>query len=581
MEPREPTGELRELAEGVIAQRVDRREFFRKATVLGLSASAAAAFLAACGSSSSSSSSASSAAASGAAGGTSAPKKGGRLTYGPLGDGGDYDPALNNYDYPSPPFNTIYEGLTGYPAGQNSWNAQNVLADTLEKSTDGKSYQFKLKQGQMFHGGFGEVTANDVKYSMERAASLPGVPMYPGAPKDYVSYYSGDYPNLIGVTVTDKYTGTIQFKEPFAPFETLTLPFATSGYIIPQAAVTKYGKAWTKTPIGTGPYEVASYTPNSEMVLQKFAQYGGAANALGAANEFDEIRMILTPLNAVPKGQALTVALESGQSDFTPNMNALDTQRLSGNSNFKTYNPAAGLNYFFVSVDVQNPKLKDVRVRQAIRYALDINEIIQANRMPLNTRLNSLIGPAMSVGHWDQAPVYNRDLAKAKALLAAAGVSKLSLQITTPSISNIPGQPNAVMQVIQSNLKDVGISVEIVETPPDAYVQKAGFGTLAWTSYGGAPDPYYQFEWFTCSQVGVWNYASWCNQQYSNLEPQLGSTDDTTQRQNIAVQMQQLMDKDVPYIWVSTQVVPCASKANIQAVFDNNANPAMHYFHSV
>ena len=345
--------------------------------------------------------------------------------------------------------------------------------------------------------------------------------------------------------------------------------------------MTKYGSKWTKTPIGTGPYFVASYTPNSEMVLQKFPEYGGGASALGAANEFDEIRMILAPLNAVPKGQALTVALESGQSDFTPNMGARDVQRLASNGAFKTYTPAAGLNYFFLSLDVQNPKLKDVRVRQAIRLAINVPEIIQANRMPPDRRLNALISKDMGSGFWTDAPVYDRDVNQAKALLAASGATNLKLQITTPSIANIPGEPNAVMQVIQANLKDAGIAVEIIETPPDAYIQKAGFGTLAWTSFGGAPDPYYQFEWFTCSQIGVWNYASWCNKQYSDLETQLATTLDPAGRSAIAVQMQQLMDKDVPYVWISSQVVPCASKASIQAVFDNNANPAMQYFHSV
>jgi peptide/nickel transport system substrate-binding protein len=574
-EARPPEG-LRALADDVIAASIDRREFFRRAAGLGLSASAAAAFLAACGGGSSSSGSSS--AASSAAASTAAPKKGGRLTYGPLGDGSNYDPATNNYDYPSPPFSTIYEGLTGYRPGPQ-WQAGNVLAETLEKSADGKTFAFTLKQGQHFHHGFGEVTAADVKYSFERAASLQ--PLYPGAPKDAVSYYAGDFPNLIQVKVTGKYAGEIHFKEPFAPFQTLTLPFATSGYVIPEAAVKKYGSKWPQNPVGTGPYQVASYTPNSEMVLQRFAEYGGAGKALGAPNEFDELRMILTPLNATPKGQALTVPLESGQTDFTPNMSALDVQRLKGNSAFRTYEPAAGLNYFFVSLDVEHPSLKDVRVRQAIRLALDIPEIIQANRMPEDTRLNALISKQMGKGFWSDAPAYERNVDQAKSLLAAAGASNIKLDIATPSISNIPGEPNQVMQVIQANLKDAGITVNIVETPPDSYVGKAGFGALAWTSYGGAPDPYYQFEWFTCSQVGVWNYAFWCNKQYSDLENQLGLTGDQTQRDAIAVQMQQLMDKDVPYIWVGTQVVPCASKASIQAVFDNNANPQLHYFHSV
>jgi len=551
------------LAEDVLSSRIDRREFFRRAALLGVSATAASGVLAACASSTTPSS--------------SRPKKGGTLVYGPLGDGENYDPSTNIYDFPSPPFPSVYEGLTAYAPG--TFQAGNLLANSLEKSADGKSYAFTLKQGVQFHHGFGEVTAADVKYSFERNAGL--LKLYPGAPKSAVSYYAGDMPGLSEVKVTGKFTGQIIFKEPFVPFQTITLPWATSGYIIPQKAVEKYGSAWARHPVGTGPYEVASYTPNSEMVLQRFAGYSGANTRLGAKNWFDEIRITLTPLNSVPKGEAATVALQSGQADFTPNLGALDIQRLSGNSAFRTYSPAAPLNYFFLALDVRNPKLKDVRVRQAVRYALNIPEIITVNRLPSSTRLNSLISKQMGTGYWASAPVYTRDVPKAKALLAAAGASNLTLEIATPAIASAPGEPNQVMQVIQSNLKDAGITVNIIETPPDSYIAKAGFGSMAWSNFGGAPDPYYQFEWFTCSQIGVWNYASWCDKQYTALEVKLGSTSDAATRQALSIEMQRLIDDAASFIWISTGIGFAASKSSIMAVFDKNSNPLLHYFYKV
>ena len=573
MDPVEPShdGELRALAEGVLSAKIGRREFLRRATALGISVPAAAAFLAACGSSSSTSTSSSTPAPTG--------KKGGTLVFGPLGDGANYDPSTNNYDFPSPPLNSIYEGLTAYdPRKPTASAADHLLVDSLEVSSDGKTYTFRLKQGIEFHHGYGEVTAADVKYSFERNVGIH--PLYPGAPKSDVSYYAGDMPGLQEVKVVSKYTGQIIFKEPFVPFETITLPWATSGYIIPQKAVEKYGSAWPHNPIGTGPYQVASYTPNSEMILQRFDKYSGANLALGAKNWYDEIKLVLTPLNSVPKGEALTVALQSGEADFTPFLGALDVQRLSGNSSFRTYTPLAPLNYFFVAMDVLNPKLKDIRVRQAIRYALDIPEIISANRLPASTRLNSLISKQMGIGYWSGAPVYNRDVSKAKALLADAGVTTLSLSIATPQIATQPGEPNSAMQVIQSNLKDVGISVSIIETPPDSYVAKAGFGSMMWQEYGGAPDPYYQFEWFTCSQLGVWNYASWCNKTFSSMLPTLGSTVELSKRDAIAIEMQKLIDDDVSYVWISLSILYAAGKSNTIAAFDRNANALMHYFYT-
>ncbi|MGN6793237.1 MAG: ABC transporter substrate-binding protein [Streptosporangiaceae bacterium] len=555
--------EVEALAEAVLSSRIDRREFFRRSALLGVSASAAGGILAACSSSTSPSS--------------TRAQKGGTLVYGPLADGENYDPSTNIYDFPSPPFSSVYEGLLAYAPG--TLNAGNLLAQAVEKSADGKTYTFTLKQGVQFHHGYGEVTAADVKYSFERNAGLRK--LYPGAPKSAVSYYAGDMPGLEEVKVTGKYSGQIVFKEPFVPFQTITLPWATSGYIIPQKAVEKYGSAWARHPVGTGPYQVASYTPNSEMVLQRFADYSGANAKLGARNWFDEIRIMLTPLNSVPKGEAATVALQSGQADFTPNLGALDIQRLRGNSAFRTYSPAAPLNYSFLALDVQNPKLKDVRVRQAVRYALNIPEIITVNRLPSSTRLNSLISKQMGAGFWADAPVYTRDVPKAKALLAAAGVSNLTLEIATPAIASAPGEPNQVMQVIQSNLKDVGIAVNIIETPPDSYIAKAGFGSMAWSNFGGAPDPYYQFEWFTCSQIGVWNYASWCDKKYTALENKLGTTADAAEREKISIDMQRLIDQAASFVWISTGIGFAASKSSVMAVFDRNANPLLHYFQKV
>lgn len=564
---------LLQLAEDYTAAKTDRREFLKRATALGLSIPAATAFLAACGSSSSSSSSSSSATSGGSSG-----AKGGRLTYGPLGDAQNYDTDTNNYDYPSPPFQAIYEGLAVYPPGPN-WVSKNLLAKSIEMSKDGKTYAFTLKEGIPFHHNFGEVTANEVKYSFERAAGIQK--LYPGAPKSVVSYYSGDFPNMIGVKVTGKYSGEVQFKEPFAPFATLTLPFTTSGLIVPEKAVKQYGSKWPQNPIGTGPYQVASYTPNSEMVLEKFADYGGASAGLGQVNEFDEIRMVLTPLNAQPKGESLTVALESGEADFTPNLGGLDIDRLKSNSDFRTYEPPGPLNYFFLAMDVQNKALKDLRVRQAIRYAVDIPEIITANRMPADTRLNAQISKSMGLGYWADAPVYTRDVDKAKSLLAAAGATDLTLDIATPSISTAPGEPNQVMQVIQSQLKDVGINVSIIETPPDRYIAEAGFGALAWGFFGGAPDPYYQFEWFTCDQIGVWNFAAWCNKEFTSLEGTLATETVPSKRNDIAIQMQQIQDQDAPIVWIGTQILFAASKSSLQAVFDTNGNPVLNYFHTV
>jgi peptide/nickel transport system substrate-binding protein len=187
----------------------------------------------------------------------------------------------------------------------------------------------------------------------------------------------------------------------------------------------------------------------------------------------------------------------------------------------------------------------------------------------------------MAVGYWPEAPVYSQDLAKARSLLSQAGVSNLSLSIATPNIAGTPGEPNGVMQLIQSNLKQAGISVSIIETPPQAYTQKPGVSELLWTSYGGAPDPYYQFEWFTCAQLGVWNYASWCDHTFTNLEQKLGRESDPMKRTDISIEMQKRMDQAASLIFISQQNNFSASKSSIQPVFNPNGDPQPNFFYRV
>jgi peptide/nickel transport system substrate-binding protein len=552
---------------------LDRRRFLRGASLIGASAVGIPA-LAGCSSPSTDATFAPPFASP-----RPAARQGGRLTVGPMGDPGNFDPTTNLFDYPQMPLSCIFEGLTAYPAGQRGWTPQNLLATSLDQSSDGRRYRFTVKEGVQFHQGFGEMTAEDVKYSFERAAGL--VPLYPGAGKSAVSYYSSDFSGLIGIEVTGRYSGEMHFKEPFVPLDTITLPFASSGWITSQKAIATYGAASAQKPVGTGPYEVSHYSPNSSMTLRRFEDYHGGNRALGAHNAFSEVQIVLTPSNARTTGQALTVPLESGEVDFTDGLGQLDVELLADDAAYTAYRPEAALNYFFLAMDVKHPALQDLRVREAVRYAIDVDEINLANRVTTRERLRMPVPRELEVGYWAGAPAYPRDLTRATELLKEAGAEDLSLTIATPNLSLTAGDPNAVMQVVQANLKDVGIHVSVVEVAPDSFVSQPGAGALLWGNYAGAPDPYYQLEWFTCDQIGVWNYASWCDRTYTHLLGTLGSTTDPADRHDVAVQMQKQMDDAASYVFTSSAVNYALSASDIHAVFDGNGNPQPHYFYRV
>ena len=193
---------------------------------------------------------------------------------------------------------SVYEGLVSYKPG--TWDVVNTLADTITPSDDGLRVDFTLKEGVQFHGGYGEVTADDVKFSFERIAD----------PANECPY-SGDWASLDHVEVTGKYTGTIIMKEPFAALWTTTLP-QSSGFILSKKAVEEAGDNYgTKVVIGTGPYELAEWNPGQSYILKKFTDYGGNNSDYARPSEWDEIDMIL-----IDEDSATSIALETGELDF-------------------------------------------------------------------------------------------------------------------------------------------------------------------------------------------------------------------------------------------------------------------------
>ena len=205
------------------------------------------------------------------------------------------DPAFYPSSVDEMAANSILEGLVAYKPGQpGTVEVVNVLAEFIEPSEDGLTIDFKLKEGVQFHGDYGELTAEDVKFSYERIAN-----------PETDSPYRGDWAALDHVEVTGKYTGQIILKEPFAPLWNSTLPLG-SGWVLSKKAVEDMGvEAFATHPIGTGPYEFVEWTPNEKIVLKRFADYWGEAL------EWDEIHFI-----PIVEDSAAEIALETGELDF-------------------------------------------------------------------------------------------------------------------------------------------------------------------------------------------------------------------------------------------------------------------------
>jgi peptide/nickel transport system substrate-binding protein len=191
----------------------------------------------------------------------------------------------------------------------------------------------------------------------------------------------------------------------------------------------------------------------------------------------------------------------------------------------------------------------------------------------------ALIPPGL-VGYWEDAPCYERDVEKAKEYLAAAGLETLDLRLDLQDTTH----ERIMAEIIQQNLKEVGINVEL--NPMDsATYWTASFGEesiknneLMVSSYTMQPDPAWATMWFTCEQVAVWNAMAWCNEQYDELHFDAMVTTDTGERAQKYVELQQIWDEAAHTIFTTHGARPYAYVTSVSPATTPNGFPQVAYF---
>ncbi len=431
----------------------------------------------------------------------------------------------------------------------------NDLAEWIEASDDGLEIKFKLKEGIMWQRGYGEVTAEDVKYSFERMID-----------EELGGWYYDDWATLDHVEVTGKYEGTIILNEYSAALWTTTLP-EYSGKIVPKAYIEEVGvEAFGTDPVGVGPYTYAEWVPMEKIVLERDPDYHGKAPY------YDEIHLLM-----IDDTQAAEAALEAGEIDFTM-IELVSVERFEADPDFSvSVLPTMGFEW--IGMNVENPKLQDINVRQAIRYAIDVPGILQVAYDGLVDQSKTLIPPGV-VGYWEDAPVFERDVELAKEYMTKAGLESLDLKVEFDSSYPANG---FIAEVMQANLAEIGINLEINPVESAAFWE-LGMGDeginmeLFVIGYVMYPDPTWASMWFICDQVGVWNWMRWCSEEYDDLHYQSLSSQDPAERQQLHVEMEKIWNDGVHTIWLTHGRGANANRADLMVDYGVSNDPIFFTF---
>ncbi|MDB5665703.1 ABC transporter substrate-binding protein [Cypionkella sp.] len=417
---------------------------------------------------------------------------------------------------------------------------------------------FELNPGQMFSGGYGEMTAEDVKFSFERF--LPAADGTKPA-------YADDWAALDKVEVTGTYTGRILLKNP-APALWLIAICDGSGVIISKKATEALGAAISTTVVGTGPYTMTEWKPNESITLTANPDYKGSDTA-------GFTRIIIKP---VTEFRTALLAYQAGEIAFTE-IDPVTIADVTALPDSVVLNKQS-IDYTWIGINTQKAPFDNLKVRQALRLGIDMDMVIAGAYSGTVERAHSLMAPGL-LGYWADAPVYNRDVAAAQALLAEAGVPQMTATLTC--LNDAKSQATAA--IVQANLAEIGVAVTINALDGGAY-WSMGEGDqskdleLTLITYGGKFDPSFQTQWFTGAQVGLWNWQRWTNEEFDSLNEKAGTTTDPDARGPMYVRMQELLDESASCLWITHGAKTFVhSKTLVPALLPNGADWQLRFFH--
>lgn len=270
-----------------------------------------------------------------------------------------------------------------------------LLAQKWETSEDGKSVTFALRKGVPFHNGK-EMKAEDVKYSIERFMQ--------------VAARKGEFSMVDSIEAKDDYTVVFHLKQPSGVFlASLANPY-NPAVIMPKGIAEEQSGTITK-PIGTGPFQFEKWEQGKQLVLKRFDQYAspeGDTSGFGGAKKPYVDEVIFKPIS---EATVRLTALETGEIDLATDILPKDVKRLETSSNIVLAKETS-MNWGYLFFGFKKPPFDNLKMRQAVAYALNKQEIVDVATWSLGKVASS---PVYTETEWyteAHAKDYQQDLEK-------------------------------------------------------------------------------------------------------------------------------------------------------------------------
>ena len=428
------------------------------------------------------------------------------------------------------------------------------------RAVDSTTWEFKLRRGVKFHDG-SDFTAEDVVFSMKRAASIPN------------GQYASFVQNITASTIADPYTLRFRTAKPYAMVPPdLNSIFIVSRKAAANAATEDFNSG--RAMVGTGPFRFTRFARGDRVELARNdAYWGGKA-------PWEKVI-----LRIMPNDPARIAALLAGDVDLIDSIPTPDLARLKGNASFQLAQKVSWRTIFFhldqwrdnspyvtdkAGKPLASNPLRDKRVRLALSKAVNraaiVDRVMEGAALPAS----NIVSPTV-FGYVRELKAEALDVEGAKKLLADAGYPD-GFGLTVHAPNNRYVNDDQIAQVVAQMLSRIGVQAKVEALPINIYLPKArngdfSFAMLGWGSFSGdlalrsllaTPSPERGF--------GAWNWSRYSNARVDQLLEQGFASVDDRQREALAREAAGLALRDVGVIPLHHQMASWAMKKPLRYI---------------
>ena len=415
------------------------------------------------------------------------------------------------------------------------------LAKEINTSEDGKIITFVLQDNVKFHNGK-DFTSSDVKYTFSELFKSNSY-------KSNAFFETVDNqktPHILSIEAPDP--KTVSFTLSRSSLKNQLLSNLVAIPIIPEGTISQQNNQ----PVGSGPFVFVNFDQSQNIV-----ELEANPNYWEGAPKITKIR-----IKTVTDANSLQAELQSGGVDIAPLPSNLspDTLRFLGQNQNLKVEQFNGSNIQYLQFNTQSPPLNNVKIRQAIGYAVDREKIINEFLFGQGVIAHSML-PIESWAY-NSGTKYVFDPTRAKQLIQETGYKNEPIKF---KIAAGQSAVNQYAQVIQSSLKDVGLNVEIEPFESGVLRQQLALGQYQMSTgiwVGGNQDPIFLRDLFSTSKIpgekgGCCNRSRYNNPEVDKIVEEAISTNDRDKAKELFVKVQEIVSNDLPMLplWYPANMV--------------------------